>query len=268
MKRYLFPILVMLLLILTYHRNFPWLWNSWMNNPNYSHGPLIPLVSSFLIWRKRHLLQSLPKHTDLYGLLICLLAIILHLFSVRSSVHFVSSYSLILLLSGVTLFLYGREISKALLFPFTYLIFMVPFVSLMITPASNQLKIVSSLLASNIVALLGIPILREGVILHLSHCTLEVADPCSGIRSLMTLLSIGALFAYFSNGTFPKKLILFFFTIPLAIISNVLRLLVLVVTAVTTGIIITDGFLHTLIGLFVFISAMAGLVLLKKAIQC
>lgn len=213
-------------------------------------------------------MQNLPKTTDLYGLLICLLAIILQLFSVRSSVHFTSSYSLILFLLGLTHYLYGRQVTKTLLFPFMYLIFMVPFISLLIIPASNQLKIVASVLGSNIVGLLGIPIFREGVILYLSNCTLEVADPCSGIRSLMALLSIGALFAYFSNATLLKRLILFSFTIPLAIISNVLRLLVLVLTAVSTGIIIVEGFFHMLLGLLVFVTAMAGLFVVKRAMHC
>lgn len=268
MKRYLFPAAVVFLLVVIYHKNLLWLWDSWMNKPNYSHGPLIPLIFLFLIWHKRNVLQGLPKGTNAYGLLICLLAIVLQVFSVRAGVNFTSSYSLILLLLGIILFLYGKQVTKVLLFPLGYLVFMVPFFGFVIGPISNKLKLLSSILASNIVQLMEVPILREGTMLHLSGCSLEVADPCSGIRSLMSLLALSALFAYFANGSHVKKLILFCSAIPLAILGNVFRLLILVLTAENSGIVITEGFLHSLTGLLVFMTAIAGLIFVKKLIKC
>lgn len=268
MKRFLFPAVIAFLLVITYHKNFLWLWDSWMNKPNYSYGPLIPLISLFLIWRKKNVLQGLPKHTDARGLLVCLLAVLLQVFSIRAAVNFTASYSLILFLLGITLFWYGKQVTKVLLFPVGYLIFMVPFFGFVMGPISNKLKLLSSVVASNIVHLMGVSIFREGTMLHLSGCSLEVADPCSGIRSLMSLLALGALFAYFANGNFMKKLTLFSSAIPLAILGNVFRLLTLVLTAENSGVVIGEGFLHSLIGFFVFIIAMGGLILVKKLIKC
>ena len=268
MKKYLFPAAIAFLLVVTYHKNLLWLWDSWMNKPNYSYGPLIPLISLFLIWHKRNVLQGLPKYTDVHGLLICLLAILLQVFSIRAGVNFTSSYSLILLLLGIILFLYGKQVTKVLLFPLGYLIFMVPFFGFVIGPISNKLKLLSSLLVSNIVQLIGVPIFREGIILHLNGCSLEVADPCSGIRSLISLLALGALFAYFANGNLLKRLILFSSAIPLAIFGNVLRLLALVLMAENSGTVIADGFLHLITGFLVFITAIAGMIFVKKLIKC
>ena len=167
---------------------------------------------------------------------------------------------MIIFMTGIVLFLFGRKILAIVIFPLGYLVFMVPFWSGAIIKLSNILKILSTTLSYNIIRMLGYPIFRDGVVLHLSNGALEVADPCSGIRSLMALLALGTVIAYFFETHIIKKILIVLFTIPLTIVGNSLRVVFFAIVLEKQGIVITEGPLHTLSGMMVFVFAFIFLI--------
>jgi len=263
----LFPCLICGLLLLTYAQNMNWLWSRWMNNPDYSHGPLIPLISLFIVYQKREELKNIAIDGTNWGLLILAAAIIVQIVSLRAQINFINSYSLILSLAGIILYLYGKRMFRALIFPLCYLIFMVPFWGAFMDKLANYLKVLSSILSFYIIQLFGFPVFLEGVVLHLPKGSLEVADPCSGIRSLFSLLALGTLIAYMSSGGVVKKISIVAFALVLAVIGNSLRVTTLAIILQETGKVITEGTLHSAIGLGVFIFALGGLLLYNKLVK-
>jgi len=266
-RQFAYIVSILGLLLFAYADNIRWLWSRWMENPNYSHGPLVPLISLFIVFQKRDIIKNLEIGSSNRGLYILLGAAIIHIISLRAQVNFLSSYSMILALAGIVLFIYGKSIFSALAFPIIYLVFMIPFWGGGIIKLGNVLKLLSSMLSFSILKLLGYPIFREGVILHLANGSLEVADPCSGIRSLISLLALGTILAYYSNGILFKKVFLVFLAIPLALLGNTLRVVFFGLIFETKGVLISEGFLHTLTGLGVFAFAFIGLIIFKKVVK-
>jgi exosortase len=254
----------LVLLGFIYHRNLAWLWSSWMVNPDYSHGPLIPLISAFIVYLKWKDLRTLPQSSGTGGLVLVAAASALLFASIRMQVNFLQSYALILTIAGIVWSVYGRNVFRSLVFPIFFLIFMVPFWGTVIDKVGNVLKILSSVTSHQIIKLLGFPIYREGVILQLSRGSLEVADPCSGIRSLISLLAVGAVLAYFARTTLPKKFLITALAIPFAFLWNTVRVVVFGVILETTGVMIADGFWHTFTGIAVFALALISLIAMNK----
>ncbi|OGL40495.1 MAG: hypothetical protein A3C43_00900 [Candidatus Schekmanbacteria bacterium RIFCSPHIGHO2_02_FULL_38_11] len=256
-------------LILLYYKNFIWLGSKWLNDPNYSHGPLIPLISIYIGWLKKDTISKIKgRDGSILGITIIFIAIIIQIISIRAQVNLTSSYSFILIIYGIILTYYGKDIAKELLFPIAYLFFMVPFLGIFfLNRISNMLKLFSAYLSANIIYLLGIPVFREGVILNFSTGSIEVADPCSGIRSILSLLALGIIFAYFTESSAFKKIVLVISAIPLAVLGNLVRILF---TGIMTsnGINVTKGFIHTLSGLLVFLVALLGLVWFRHLLKC
>ena len=265
--QFVYPAIIFGLLLFVYADNLKWLWSRWMENPNYSHGPLIPLISLFVIFQKRKALKDIETNGSNGGLFMLLGATILYVASLRAQINFAISYSMILALMGIVLLIYGKRMLLALAFPIMYLFFMVPFWGAAINKFGNILKLLSSILTSNILQFLGYPIFREGVILHLSRGSFEVADPCSGIRSLISLLALGTILAYYSNGILSKKIVLVLLAVPLALLGNTLRVVFFGLILETKEVLISEGFLHTLTGLGVFAFAFLGLMAFKKCIR-
>jgi exosortase len=238
-----------------------------MDNPNYSHGPLIPLISLFVVYQKWRLLKVLEFTGWTKGLIVIMGAWLLYILSMRAQVNFLVSYSMIVMITGIVLYVLGRNAFSELAFPVLFLVFMVPFWVGAINKASNILKVISSMLTGQILNSLGYAVFREGVVLHLGNGSLEVADPCSGIRSLISLLALGCLMAYFASGGYIKKMILVLSVIPLTVIGNTLRVAFFGVVLETKGILISEGFAHTMTGFGVFALTFLALFLISKAIK-
>ena len=137
-----------LLLFFLYANNLSWLWLRWMESPDYSHGPLIPLISLFVVFQKRKVLKRIKFDGSSLGIYILLCAILLQAVALRAQVNFLSSYSIILAIVGIVLYLFGKKMLSELLFPILFLFFMVPFWGVITNNLSNLLKILSSFSSS------------------------------------------------------------------------------------------------------------------------
>lgn len=238
-----------------YYGTFLWLYERYtIPDSDYSHGFLIPLISGYFIWKKRHILESAPIVSSKTGLILIVLALLTHIASVWTHVFFTSGFSILLFLVGISLYFLGREFTKGIAFPLLFLIFMFPLPMGAISAISFPLKLMVSHLAGAALSIFGFPFYREGAVVYLAQTTLTIDDPCSGIRSLISLLALGALIAYISQTPFWKKGILFISAIPIAIFSNVLRVCALILAANWLGSqwAMPEHWFHTASGMGVF----------------
>ncbi len=255
-------------LILLYFPILKKLAHDWDTNDNYSHGYFIPILSLYIIYTLKDELKELPVHTNVTGIFLLIAGLTQLLIAKAGSEFFLQRTSLIPILAGIVLFCLGFTFFKKLFLPIIYLIFMVPLPAIIWNKIAFPMQLFGSYLTEKVVALMGIPIFREGNVLHLTNTTLEVVDACSGLRSLTTLFALSAVFAILSSHTTWQKWILFLTAAPIAIFANIVRLSATSLLASKYGGDIAQGFLHDFSGLVAFAVGILLLVtvgnLLKK----
>lgn len=259
---------VIALVVLVYQQTFVTLWRTWQTNPNYSHGYLIPPVVAFLLWRERRRFSEARERGSVFGLVLIGIALLGHVVSMRAGIFMTQGYSLVLLLFGLSLFFYGRRATRTVWFPLGYLVLMLPMPPYLMNVIAFRLKVFAASMGSGIAVGLGIPLVRSGMTIHIPAGSLRIADPCSGLRSLIALVALGALFAYLTRGKVWKRLVLFASAVPLAVLANVIRISVLCVVANVWGIDAALGFFHDFSGLLLFVIAFVGLATVRVLLKC
>ena len=267
-KKPLFQIITLGILVLAlYYSVLVELVHDWVIDENYSHGFLIPLVSAFFIWRKRDRLRTRQRKSNGIGLAILILGLLLFIVASIGAEFFTQRLSLLLVIGGLLLYLGGRKITGDLLFPLLYLVFMIPVPYVLYYSVSFPLELLASRLTTAAVSSIGIPIIREGNILHLQNTTLQVIDACSGLRSLLSLSALSAALAYATQRTLMKGIILFLAAVPVAIGANILRLSLTAILASLYGEHVAQGFLHQFSGVAVFVFAVVSLSLIGAILR-
>ena len=249
---------------------FPILQNlahDWNTNDNYSHGYFIPILSAYIIYTLKDELKKLPIHTSIGGLVLLIAGLAQLIVAKAGSEFFLQRTSLIPVLAGIVLFCLGFAFFKKLFLPIIYLIFMIPLPAIIWNKIAFPMQLFGSYLTEKIVVLMGIPIFREGNVLHLTNTTLEVVDACSGLRSLTTLFALSAVFAILSSHTTFQKWILFLAAAPIAIFANIVRLSATALLASKYGGDVAQGFLHDFSGLVVFAVGIVLLVTVSNIIK-
>ncbi|MBC8234526.1 exosortase/archaeosortase family protein [bacterium] len=261
---------IVLLLVVIYYPTAGWMWTRWFwADSYYSHGPLIPLVSGVLIWLKRRELAEAQISYSKPGIFILSAGLFLHLLSALVFIQSISGFSLPIVMIGLVLYLFGWEITRIVLFPLGFLFFIAPAPLQFIAATTLKMKLFAAHISAIAVQLLGIPMVREGSIVHLSNTTITVGDPCSGLRSLISLTALGVLYAYLAQSSYPKRVALVLASIPIAIIANIIRVIGVIVVANSYGNrIVTDGLVHDAFGFSVFVIALAGLILTGRILGC
>ncbi|HID70777.1 MAG TPA: exosortase [Desulfobacterales bacterium] len=241
--------------------------HDWETNDNYSHGYFIPVLSAYLIYTSKDELKRLPIRGNLAGLFLLAAGLVQLIIAKVGSEFFLQRTSLIPVLAGIVLFCLGYSFLKKLLLPIIYLIFMIPLPAIIWNKIAFPMQLFGSYLTEKVVTLMGIPIFREGNVLHLANTTLEVVDACSGLRSLTTLFALSAVFAILSSHTTSQKWILFMTAAPIAIFANIVRLSATALLASKYGGDIAHGFLHDFSGLVVFAVGILLLITVSKMIK-
>ena len=228
--------LALAVFIYVYQGTFSWLYERFTSpDSHYSHGFFVPFFSGYLIWRAMKVFKPDVLPDSGTGLPLIILALLVHIGSVWTHVFFTSGFSILLLAVGVSLFLFGREFTRRIAFALGFLVFMFPLPIGVIHAFSFPLKLKVASMAGAILNAAGVSFFREGAVFHLARTTLTIDDPCSGIRSLFTLLAVGAWVAYSFKISAWKKVVLFLSTIPIAIFANVLRVCALILAAQWRG---------------------------------
>ena len=254
--------------ILTYIPTLLWMWDRWFARDSYySHGVLIPFVSGFLIWQMRGELAAIRPKRSPWGMPLIIAGLVIHLGSSLFRVYFTSGFSMLIVLTGLILFLYGSKTFKKIIFPVCFLIFMIPVPLVVITNISFKMKILAAQIATVVLNGMGLEAVRSGSVLKMQHTNVVVDDICSGLRSLISLTALGSIFAYGMKGPMPKRIILFLSTIPIAIATNVLRIVFLSFVSEVWGAEYATGFVHDLSGFMVFALAFILLYAVGKVLE-
>jgi exosortase len=249
---------------------WPILWDmaaDWARDDNYSHGFLVPLVSAYALWVNRRRLVELRWRPSWVGLGVVAVGVCALILGEVGAEQFTKRVSFLIVIGGAILFLLGMPALRKLTFPYAYLFFMVPLPYIVYDSVAFPLKLLAARVATGVVLAMGIPIYSEGNIIYLESTTLQVADACSGIRSLMSLIALAAAFAYFTQRGAWRRWILVLAAVPIAILTNMMRI---VGTAFLThyfGAEMAMGFFHEFAGLVVFGTALVMLFALGLALQ-
>jgi len=247
------------LLGLAFRPMFAWMYDRWVDGASYyTHGFFVPVVAFYFVWRDRRALLAVRSEGSWLGLALFLAGLAGLILSGFLSVYFTAAFSLILTLWGLCGFLFGRVALRRLLFPAFVLTFMVPLPLETIAGVSLRLKLMASELALRLLDLFGILATNDGSTIYLGNAansTVVVGDACSGLRSLISLLFLGVLFAYLSGLTRPRKAALFLASMPIAILANVARVFILCVVAYYWGSPAIQGWVHDMSGYMIFVVA-------------
>jgi len=227
----------------------------WSTDDNYSHGFFIVPLAAYFVWERRQRLIDLPVRPGLTGLLVIAASIGLLTAGILGAELFVSRVSIIGVLAGTVIFVLGWRHCLALAFPLAFLLLMIPIPAIIFNQIAFPLQLLASQTGEVVLRTLDIPVLREGNVMILANTTLEVAEACSGIRSLISLLTLGIVYGYFIDRRVWVRALFAAATIPIAIVSNAFRVAGTGVAAHYYGSQAAEGFFHTFSGWMVFIAA-------------
>lgn len=254
-------------LLFLYFPIFVELAHDWNTNDNYSHGFFIPIISAYIIYSNRNKLKEIPLQINIAGLFLLILGFIQLIIAKTGSEYFLQRTSLILVLLGIVLFCLGVTFFKKTFLPILYLIFMIPLPAIIWNKIAFPMQLFSSFLTEKIITMVGIPLYREGNILHLPETTLEVVAACSGLRSLLTMFALSAAFAILSSHKPWQKWVLFLAAAPIAIFANITRLSTTALLASRYGGDVAHGFLHDFSGIVVFVVGLFLLVAVNTLLK-
>jgi exosortase len=218
-------VVICLLTAVVYYQVLVKLVTDWWQIPDFSHGFLVPLFSVYLVWEKRETLRSTIIAPCWGGIAVIVMGLFILLLGVYGSELFLSRVSLVIVLAGLVLCFGGRQFLKELSFALLVLLLAIPIPAIIFNEITFPLQILASKLASALLPLFGVPVLREGNVIELPAMKLEVAEACSGIRSLMSLFTLAVFYGYFLEKTFWRRMALVLVSIPIAIAANAVRIL-------------------------------------------
>lgn len=252
------------LLFLTglYRDVLPDMAHEWYEDANYSHGFIVPLVAAYFVYNIRLDLLKVQVEPWRPGFALFLLGLLQLVIGWLGTELFTMRSSFVVTLSGMILFFFGKRMFRLVLMPLVYLLFMVPLPYLIYNSITFPLKLFVTRVSIAFLKLAGVVVLREGNVIMLPLTTLEVADACSGIRSLISLLALAVAYAFYLEFTPLRKILLTLAAIPIAIAVNAFRIIVTGLLVQYWGASAAEGFFHEFAGIAVFAVGIAILLAL------
>ena len=255
------------LLIWLYFATLSRLVAQWWHDPDFSHGFFVPLFSAFVIWQERSRLRTLLPRPAWWGLLPLAFGLCVLVVGQLGAELFLSRSSLLIVLAGLIVLFLGANIFRALLFPWAFLLLMIPIPALILGHITFPLQQLTSQVAGTVLPWMGVPVLREGNVIVLPALRLEVAEACSGIRSLMTLTTLAIIYGYLLERRLAMRVLLALAAVPIAVAANSLRI-------VGTGLLVqywdpakAQGFFHEFSGWLIFVVSLIMLYLLHHILR-
>lgn len=244
------------------------LWAAWQV-PEYSHGPLIPVISSYLFLRQiKHVPPAEVAMSDRWpGVLFIMLAILVGLAGNIGNIDDVTAYAIIIWVWGTVLISFGWTRGHHLWPPVLHLVFMLPLPGFIYWDVSLALQFLSSEIGVSFIRAMAIPVYLDGNIIDLGVYRLHVAEACSGLRYLFPVMSFTYIFAVLYQGSIWHKVVLLMAAVPLTVLMNSFRIGVIGVMVDNYGIEHAEGFLHLFEGWVIFISVIGLMLLLARAMQ-
>lgn len=239
----------------------------WWTDANFSHGFFVPLFSAFVLWRDRSRLQAIRLEPSWWGVALLVCGLGLLILGQMGAEIFLARASLLIVLGGLVGLFLGWNFFRAILFPWALLFLMIPIPAIVFNQITFPLQILASKVASTMLPWMGVPVLREGNVIILPNMALEVAEACSGIRSLMSLLTLAVIYGYLAERNNKVRVALALASIPIAVAANSLRI-------VGTGLLVqywdptkAQGFFHEFSGWLIFVISLIMLYLLHRTVR-
>jgi exosortase len=241
-------------------------WVGPARDPNFEHGIFVPLFAIFVLWQEREKLKAIPAAPSWSGLPLVLLSMFMLVLGVLGAELFFSRTSLLVLIAGLVILFLGWQFFRAIFFPWAFLVLMIPIPNLILQHITFPLQLQASKLATDLLQLIGVPVLREGNQIVLANMPLDVAEACSGIRSLLTLVTLAIIYGYLMEKRIWVRVVLACSAVPIAVAANVVRIF-------GTGLLVqywdpdkAEGFYHALGGWLIFVVALLLLFAVHKLI--
>jgi len=240
--------------------------SDWYHDDNYSHGFLIVPLAIYFVWERREKLRKIPAAPSALGFGVVLGSVAVLIAGILGSELFLTRISILGTLVGVTLFLWGWGYLRALAFPLAFLLLMIPIPAIIFNQIAFPLQLLASQFGESAMGFANVPVLREGNVLILANTTLEVAEACSGIRSLVSLLTLAIVLGYFSDPRGWVRTLVALSSVPVAIVTNGFRVAGTGIAAHKIGAAAAEGFFHEFSGWLVFVSAFMLMLALQRVI--
>jgi exosortase len=239
----------------------------WYELPDFSHGFLIPFFAAFLLWDKRHELRRTSISPSWSGAPLVVLGLFELLVGIFGADLFLQRTSFIVLTAGIVWALLGRPMLSRVKFVLLVLLLAIPLPTIVLNQITFPLQLRASQFASDLLQVTGVPVLRDGNIIQLPAMSLEVAEACSGIRSLMSLITVAVIYGYFLERKTWKRVVLAISAIPIAVAANVARIF-------GTGLCVqywdpdkAEGFFHEFQGWLMFLVSLSCLYAVHLAMR-
>lgn len=243
------------------------LFDMWSNSEDHSHGFVIVPLSLYVVWQKKEKLNNIEILPNLWGGVLVVLALFMYLFAAFADIKTLAAYSLLPLVAGVVIYLFGFRIFRECLFSIAFLVFMMPIPEQIYTSLTNPLQIIVSVCSVWFASLADIPIYRSGNVIQLPDRTLQVVAACSGLRSLTTILTLASIFGYLSlKGNLLRGLLLIS-SVPTAILVNIIRVFAMIIAFYYFNFDLTIGTVHTVFGLVIFLLALKIVAMTKGVLS-
>ncbi len=240
-------------LLLAYAPVLAHLVRQWSDEPDYSHGFIVPIFAAWVLWERREELRNIAPRPHWAGLPIIVCSLALLVLGSFGAELFLQRISLPLLLAGLVVWFRGWPTLRASAFPLLVLLLAIPFPGVIYFQIVFPLQILASRLATWILHTIDLfPVLREGNVIVLSSTRLEVAEACSGVRSLLSLLTIAVIYSYVAERRVLVRWLLCLLVVPIAIAGNAGRVVFAAFSAEMAGANAVEGWGHFLSGIFLF----------------
>lgn len=251
---------------LVFWQVFVRLFDAWANDGNYSHGFLILPIALYFAWERWPRLVAAPQRPSWLGLVLMIGGIGILLAGFWGSELFLSRIAFLPVIAGIIWFMFGTVHLRILAFPLAFVVLMIPIPAIIFNQIAFPLQLLASRLGEWAISVVGIPVVREGNVLNLAHQSLEVAEACSGIRSLVSLVTLGIVYAYFTDSRTWVRCLIVLSAVPVAIVANGARVAGTGMASEWISPAAAQGFLHEFSGWLVFLFAFAMILLIQRLI--
>lgn len=244
-----------------------WAWIRYLPEYNQEHSKLIPFIFVFLLWYHRNALRDAEKRGSNWGLLLLGVGVLIFTVAARAIQARLALVALPFLLAGVVLFLWGKKVLRIVAFPLAFLIFLVPAAA--IEQTSFRLQFLITGVVERLSALLGIKIYAVGTTLRAVDGSwgFDISEGCSGIRSLIAMVMITAIYVHIVERQLWKKIVIFCCSVLFAIIGNIGRIFTIIVIARIGFPKFAGGLYHDYSAFIIFPFALAAMILTSKLLN-
>jgi exosortase len=255
------------LIFVVYFRSLYRLVSVWISDEDMGHGFFVPLVAGYIVWQRRDRLLALDWKPAWWGVGVILFGLVQSYVGTLGAELFLQSTAILVTLVGVLLTLGGVPLVRELAFPLLLLPFMIAIPAIVYSRITFPLQLFASWVAENVLNFIDIPTLRDGNVLELPHQKLNVAEACSGIRSLLSLTFFSLVYGYFFDRRVWMRVTLLIATVPIAILANAGRVTVTGIVSEKIDPRLAQGFSHELEGFLVFLVAIGLLIALHAILN-